>query len=323
MPIIIYTKNADRGYVLDSLLSINSRLFPEKEIIMRRCVFQVFFIIFFSLVFFTGCNNRVDIDLLEKVVRMDNPTYQGAVVSDATVAEIKQILDKYKLDIAKNTKWNEKIGELYQKIGQRYLEIEMFKQTIETMLSDVPSAEIAAGSDREKGVYFEALTVSYTDRGVYRKAFDSVIEAIKVFPANSSLYYNAGICAAYIGKSFIAENDGTNGNVWYDRAVTYYKRAIDLSPEDADALYGLSVVLYFELKRTDEAIGFLEKAVELEKFNTDSRFLLAQAYYSVGRYDEALALYDDIAKITKIEFKKEQAGRNKKKITDMMRNLKP
>lgn len=270
------------------------------------------------LVSTTGCSRGPDMRLLEEIAAMDNPVYQGAAISEGTRDEIRALLERYGRDIRQKAEYAETLGRLYEKIGQKYLEIEIFRQTIGTMTGSPPSEEPPEAGDRERGLYLEALTLDYMDRGIYRKAYDSIQKAIEYFPANSNLYYNAAICAGYIGKSFSVENDRENGAVWMSKAVAYYKRAIDLAPGHIDALYGLAVLYVHELKIPEEAVGLLLSIKEREQYNTDARFLLAQAYYLLGRYEDAIGEYGEIGKITRIDSKKAQARANIEKIRSMM-----
>ena len=100
------------------------------------------------------------------------------------------------------------------------------------------------------------------------------------------------------------------------QAEKYYRRSLDLDPVYIDALYGISVLLAFELGRPVEAKPYLEKILSKEKDNIDAMFVLAGVYYSIGQWENALELYDEIAKKTKLKEKKNMALENKRKIED-------
>jgi adenylate cyclase len=74
----------------------------------------------------------------------------------------------------------------------------------------------------------------------------------------------------------------------YAEAELEIKRAIEINPNDADALAGRGNVLLW-LGRTEEAIESLRLAQRIDpELNAFDRFALALAYYIAGRYEEAI-----------------------------------
>jgi TolB-like protein/DNA-binding winged helix-turn-helix (wHTH) protein/thioredoxin-like negative regulator of GroEL len=74
----------------------------------------------------------------------------------------------------------------------------------------------------------------------------------------------------------------------YAEAEQQIDRAIDVNPNDADALAGRGNVLLW-LGRTDEAIETLQHALRIDpELNAFDRFALCLAYYLKGRYEDAI-----------------------------------
>ncbi|MCA0133226.1 tetratricopeptide repeat protein [Winogradskyella alexanderae] len=125
-------------------------------------------------------------------------------------------------------------------------------------------------------------------------------EATEKDPNNAELQYNLGVLAA------------EGGNI--DAAKTYYQRAIEINPNYTDAYNNLAVVIlggeakiveemnslgtsaadnrrYDELKEQrsqlyQEAIPFLQKALELRSSNIDAARTLMNIYSALGEMDK-------------------------------------
>ena len=152
-------------------------------------------------------------------------------------------------------------------------------------------------SDIRVGIWYKILATRYLDNKMYAKALENFRIATQYYPDNQNLYYYVGLCAGYISKSALDyELTGTDRarQAYLDLSESAYKRAIELEPRYFRALYGLGVLYVFERDEPEKAIPLLETAIDVEKRNTDAMFILARAYYSSGRYEEAVALYDRI-----------------------------
>lgn len=85
----------------------------------------------------------------------------------------------------------------------------------------------------------------------------------------------------------------------YEKSLECYKKALALDPNDADCLYHIAYVLN-SMERYEEAIPYLDNGLEIILSGKDtSRIPIGDIYaekgYSFlfcGRYNEALALYD-------------------------------
>lgn len=152
-----------------------------------------------------------------------------------------------------------------------------------------------------------------------RDKFKSLMEeATKKDPNNAELFYNLGVLAAEAGNN--------------EESLSYYKKAIEINPNYVDAYNNMAVTIlsgesaiveemnglgtssadnkkYDELKakRTqlyNDAIPFLEKALELKNTNIDAAKTLMNIYSAIGEMDKFKAMK------AKIETMEASAGGN-------------
>jgi tetratricopeptide (TPR) repeat protein len=279
---------------------------------------KIWFVALASLILASGCREKFDRGFMERLVSMSVPTYNGKPVSSATVDDIRQILGKYQDAIQKKSKDIERLGRIYELVAQKYIEIESMLQEAEMNSSgETTVADQGVEAGKPEGVFANAVGLSLMDQGIYRKAFDYLQKAQSVFTANDMLYYESAICAGYIAKSNMAQGSAREeANLWYGKAEAYFKKAIDLNPENLDASYGYGILLLFELGRPQESVKYFLTVKEQESQNTNVRFALGRAYYVLGEYEQAIAMYDEILATTKIKARIDQARANRAQAVD-------
>lgn len=169
------------------------------------------------------------------------------------------------------------------------------------------------------GIWYKILATRYLDNGMYGKALETFRKAIEYYPENQNLYYYVGVCAGYMAKSAL-DYEATGSRAARDRyldlAETSYLRAIGLQQDYYRALYGLSVLYIFELNRPEDAIPYIERALDIERKNVEAMFVAARAYYMTGKYDEAIDMYDRILSLSPDKERKAQAEANKSMIIE-------
>ena len=160
-----------------------------------------------------------------------------------------------------------------------------------------------------------SIGLAYAALGQIDSAISSKKRSIELKPDESDSFL--GLSILYIRKK------------QYDEAITAAKRAIELKPDNAMAYNNLGAA-YGMKKQYDEAIKALQKAIEIDPKMSDAydwmgRFLLEQnayneaaeaykkgieaapsfnhypslatAYYTMGRYDDALATINETIKL--------------------------
>ncbi|MGH7233398.1 MAG: tetratricopeptide repeat protein [Nitrospiraceae bacterium] len=79
----------------------------------------------------------------------------------------------------------------------------------------------------------------------------------------------------------------------YDEALELCRRALNLNPDNARALY-YSGLTYLALKLPEQATGPLEKARKARPQDPNVRFQLGVAYFTAGNYDKAAPLLEEV-----------------------------
>jgi tetratricopeptide (TPR) repeat protein len=161
------------------------------------------------------------------------------------------------------------------------------------------------------GIYYKMLALQYMQRDMYGEAYGSLQQAIQIHPENSILFYYAGVCAGRMSQAMVDDQSRTQ---WLARAEKLYRRALALDQNYVDAMYGLSVLLTFELERPEEAEGLLERVLDIEKNNLEAMFLLGNVYYRLGRLEEALETYRRAAAAARAPERREEALVNQRRI---------
>ena len=82
----------------------------------------------------------------------------------------------------------------------------------------------------------------------------------------------------------------------YDEALEAYEKAV-LCDEASEYLKHSLAVLLIRMDRKEQAVDFLENMISTNPDNTENMALLAKVYMSMGRDDEAIALYQEILQI--------------------------
>lgn len=166
-------------------------------------------------------------------------------------------------------------------------------------------------ASEQLGIYYKMLALKYIDEKMYGEAAKSLEKAIAIYPENPILFYLTGVCYGYMAK---AQEDANNRAHYLNLSEKYYRHSLSIDPSYSDALYGLSVLYVFELKKPERALPLLKRLLIKEKANTDAMFLLARVYYEMSQVERAIEMYNKIEKNAGSKIAKEKAKRNKKKL---------
>jgi tetratricopeptide (TPR) repeat protein len=207
------------------------------------------------------------------------------------------------------------VDQLVQMEGEADREVSL--QRIEEIEGEIrlyrKEVERTVDATGQLGVYYKMLAVEYMRGGMYGAAYDALEQALAIQPENPILFYYSGVCAARMSKAQVISEDRDR---WLDRSEALYRHAITLDPGYAAALYGLSVLYVFELDRPEEAQELLERLLVVESKEIDGRFLLARVYYSLGKLENAIELYEEIESLTEIRQTREQALTSRQQIEE-------
>lgn len=87
------------------------------------------------------------------------------------------------------------------------------------------------------------------------------------------------------------QGDKCYSNEQYDEAIDYYRRAIRIEPEKADAINNLGLALSAK-GQTDEALDCYRKVIEINPGHIGTLINLGSLHFNNERYDEAIEFYD-------------------------------
>ncbi|HXJ93197.1 MAG TPA: tetratricopeptide repeat protein [Terriglobia bacterium] len=117
----------------------------------------------------------------------------------------------------------------------------------------------------------------------YVSAIDELDALVRDYPNLDRAHY-------YLGHSYSATGD-------LAKAETQYRKALALNPQDASYYAALGHALRKDSdEKTDEAIGYLQKALQMDPSDTLSRQDLALCYEKKGRYSEAENLLVEVVR---------------------------
>jgi tetratricopeptide (TPR) repeat protein len=87
-------------------------------------------------------------------------------------------------------------------------------------------------------------------------------------------------------------------NGWYDAAINALEKTVESYPDKAIAYQELGA-LYYQQGQTDNALSSYRQAMQLQPENIDAQKNLADFYYAeLGQADEALKIYENILTVT-------------------------
>lgn len=84
-----------------------------------------------------------------------------------------------------------------------------------------------------------------------------------------------------------------SGNI--QGAIDYYKKALDIMPENDDSLINIAMCLN-KIGQFDEAISFCKKAIEIDPNRAEGYRTIGDSYYSQSRWNEVVKWYRESAK---------------------------
>jgi tetratricopeptide (TPR) repeat protein len=207
--------------------------------------------------------------------------------------------------------------EEQMRIGSAPTTIDELKKAI--AVSDAEVQRTVAANEKI-GTYWRLLANRYLERNLFRDAYDAAIKALYYYPSNSGLYYIAGLSAAYLSR--VAEADIRSGaparDEWLKVAEAAYLNGLKFNDRAHLTMYALATLYAFELDRPDAALVQLERYMRIIAEDIDAHFLYARTLYVLGRYQDAIDIYDRIIQLSRIKERKDLAAANKKQILEQL-----
>lgn len=178
-------------------------------------------------------------------------------------------------------------------------------------------SEVSATVDQmiRVATFQKMLANELMQQELYGPALDALTAAITIQTDNPVLYYLAGVASARSAKAQAAPSDG---QALLQQAERYYRTALEIRPDYEEALFGLTVLLAFELDRAQEALEYADLLAQLETGDFSVRFLHANVLVRAGELDRAIDVYDRIASDATGE-QRRQAQDNRDRLREVAR----
>jgi len=182
----------------------------------------------------------------------------------------------------------------------------------------IESLRAAIKGDGNNPYFYKALGAAYAGKREWGKAVDAFRKALEINPYYADVHNDLGSALSLAGKRdearqefLLAFNDPTYpnpemaarnlGQLYFEEknlpeAQNWFKTAIQRNKQYGDAYLGLAQVLQ-TLGRTDEAIAELEVAHKELPDSPAVLLALGEACQSAGRFNEARANYEKVARM--------------------------
>jgi len=170
------------------------------------------------------------------------------------------------------------------------------------------------------GVYQRMLANRYLQEGLYGPSYEAALEGLESFPQDVHLHYALAVSASWLAEVAALEQGEASARRMELLAVSEraWRRMLELEPRSTRALYGLAVLLDFELGRPDEALPLVDQLLSIETKNIDALFLRARLRYQVGDVEGAANDYEQIVRSSAREDRKAQAAENLRAIEESL-----
>lgn len=241
-------------------------------------------------------NEFVQNELLTMVKENSTPAEFVDYLKKNNVSNANGVLYDYALDLHRNNKISDAI-EIYNEVLKtdsnnpevfvnlaiaysQNKDLTKAMQTLETAKAKFPNDSQI--EDNIKSINSQmtdqklALAAEFYNNKDYQKAID---EYLTITPATSDIMLS--VAGAY-------QNMGDN-----DKAIEYYKKALDLAPTNSDIAYYISA-LYAEKEDIENAKLYAQKSLALNKTNKQAKELLdnINSSLSAQKLENAISLFD-------------------------------
>jgi tetratricopeptide (TPR) repeat protein len=128
----------------------------------------------------------------------------------------------------------------------------------------------------------------YMEMGSYNLAVEALREAEYLNPNNAYIKMDLGECSYLLSQSALDE-DGKKEYLL--RSRNYYRKALELKSDLAEARYGYGLLLFFGFEDTEGAIREMRKILADEPGHVEAHFALGRFYFEAGDTGKALGEY--------------------------------
>ena len=166
--------------------------------------------------------------------------------------------------------------------------------------------------------YYNQLGTIYLEKRLWDMAIESFQNCMKNGTPGAPVYYSLGLAYGNRGYERNTRED-------IELAEQNYRKAIELKPDYADAVYGLAIILFYHRDAKDEALTMVETLSGKNRTYYPARFAVARFNYEKGNREKALRTYEelhtDLEKLPSSEIINEYRARCKENISIIMAEM--
>ena len=210
--------------------------------------------------------------------------FEQVVQAAPDLAEARAGLGIVLTDLGRYKEASNELGRAVQRLpdsaeyAMRYAEALLLSKQYPAALDFLKSVKERFGKLPE---YRYKLGLAYYGSSDYISAIDVLEGVVRENPKLDRAQY-------YLGHSYSATGD-------LAKAEIHYEKALDLNPQDASYYAALGHTLRRDNdQKADAAIGYLQKALQLDPSDSLSKQDLALCYEKKGKYSEAESLLVDV-----------------------------
>jgi tetratricopeptide (TPR) repeat protein len=182
-------------------------------------------------------------------------------------------------------KFFEKAVELDPRFAMAYLNLAGSLRNLGEMESGYAALKKAkkfsARATEKERLYIEGAYARLIERD-FEKAFSILKKMVKKYPKEKSSHY--GLANVYWYKGL------------FNLALEEYNKALELDPYDGKTIHAIAVT-YLRLRNYEKTIEYLKNYLSISPGNVTALLLIAEAYFEMGKLDEALAKYKETLEI--------------------------
>ncbi|HOO38507.1 MAG TPA: tetratricopeptide repeat protein [Deltaproteobacteria bacterium] len=194
------------------------------------------------------------------------------------------------------------LGDFEKRVGYLNKALELDKGN-DSIILDLAKTYEQAGKTKEALSIYKAAATSARDKEIlipviedalknnqYKDARTVLERYVSYYPEDKNAYAQLGMISGKLGD--------TNAQ------ITYYKKAVDLSPKDALLLYNLGTA-YEKAGKSKEALSTFKQVLKIKQGDKDSLRKAAYLSQNLGNYKDAYSLYQALVAVDdKLEYKK-------------------
>lgn len=180
---------------------------------------------------------------------------------------------------------SDEINEEYHRVAEKLKDVGKLEESVAVFQN---LAEIIP---ERRGNTYKEIALIRQQQGQLDKAVDAFKKAIEYNEKTGYIETKANFTADIqlcLGLLFKEMKHHREAQEYFHKAIKEFQKALSRDPDLTSAIAGMGVALA-ELGQQEEALKYLQRAVNLEPSNAENQFMLAKMLAKQNRYDEAIA----------------------------------